>query len=191
MYRKISDISSGIKIILPYALSVVPMALVWVVQKNQQDGAVLLMWEVLLAFSAYAAWEDYSEKIVRNRLVLAMLGIWVLVLVPQMFVRTEVAVFLLFSGGIGLLLSGTLFLLLYVVSRKGLGGGDVKFMAVSGLYLGAEATLPAMLIGSLLTGATGLILILLKRIGKRDTMPLVPFLYAGMIVAMLTRGGMT
>ena len=76
-----------------------------------------------------------------------------------------------------------------MVSRKGLGGGDVKLMAVSGLYLGAGSVLPAMLYGSVLAAVTAGVLIALKKIGRKDAIPLVPFLYAGMLITVFIQGG--
>ena len=67
------------------------------------------------------------------------------------------------------------------------GGGDVKLMAVSGLYLGLDGVLPAMLYGSVLAAVAGLLLILGKKITPKDAIPLVPFLYIGMLLTLLIR----
>ena len=58
-------------------------------------------------------------------------------------------------------------------------------MAVSGLYLGVDV-LPTMLYGSVLSAAAGLCLLLAKKLGRRDTIPLAPFLYAGMLAVIFT-----
>lgn len=173
------------KSIVPYAGIPALCAALWVLQSNRQESVVLLLWELLLLFGYFAAWKDIREKRIPNKLVIAMLGIWVLVIVPQMFFRMEYALYLILSSAIGFLMAGIVFLVVYMVSRKGLGGGDVKLMAVSGLYLGTNHVLPAMLYGSVFAGVTGAILIVLKKIGLKDTIPLVPFLYAGMVLAVL------
>ena len=77
-------------------------------------------------------------------------------------------------------------MLIYIISRNGLGGGDVKFMAVAGLYLGFSGTVPAILYGTLLAAFTGLVLIVLKKLGRKDTMPLVPFLFVGIMITIFT-----
>ena len=58
-----------------------------------------------------------------------------------------------------------------------LGGGDVKFVAAAGLFLGFARIIPATLYGTILAALTGLALIALKKIGRKDKMPLAPFLY--------------
>ncbi len=73
--------------------------------------------------------------------------------------------------------------MVYLVSRGGLGGGDVKLMAASGLYLGFQKVMQAMLYGSILAALTGGGLILMRKIGRKDTIPLIPFLYAGILLS--------
>lgn len=174
----------NLKRIAPFAGIPVFCAILWVLQRNRQEAIVLLLWELLLLFGYLAAWRDIREQRIPNKLVIIMLGVWILVIVPQMFLRMEYTLYLVLSGVVGFLLAGTVFVIVYLVSRKGLGGGDVKLMAVSGLYLGTTNVLPAMLYGSVFAGVIGVILIISKKIGPRDTIPLVPFLYAGMVLAV-------
>ena len=174
---------------LPYLIAPVLILLLWITKREQTVPSVLLLQAVLLAFGAAASLWDLREKRIPNRLILYMLGAGVLIVVPQLFFQTEQALALLASGLIGALLGGILFLTVYMVSRKGLGGGDVKLMAVSGLYLGAGSVLPAMLYGSVLAAVTAGVLIALKKIGRKDAIPLVPFLYAGMLITVFIQGG--
>ena len=149
--------------------------------------AVLLLREVLLILGYAAAVKDFREQTVPNRLVLAMLEVWCMILVPQLFIHPETGLSLLFSGAVGALFAGVVFLTVYFVSRKGLGGGDVKLITVFGLYLGLDGVVPTMLYGTLLAAAAGGILIFLKKVGPKDTIPLVPFLYIGVVLTVLTR----
>lgn len=167
---------------LPY-LGILPAVGIFLLLKaGQQNAYTLLLRSLLLVFGYIAAWSDIREKRVSNRLVLIMLGAWVILLTPQLFYHTEQALMTALSGGLGFLSAGVLFLLVYFISRKGLGGGDVKLMAVSGLYLGLNGVFPAMLWGAILASAAGLLLIAAKKLGRKDTIPLVPFLYIGMLL---------
>lgn len=144
----------------------------------------LLNRAVLLVLGYIAAWGDFKEKRVSNRTVLIMLAAWMILLTPQLFYHTEEAVAAALSGVFGFLLAGVLFLLIYFISRKGLGGGDVKFMAAAGLFLGFNGVLPAMLWGAVLAAVTGLVLIVTKRMGRKDTISLIPFLYVGIVMTV-------
>lgn len=167
---------------LPIAAAVI-CAVCW----TRVEPVELLVRETLTVFGYVAAVSDWTEKRVPNMLLKCMLGAWVLILVPQLFFQPEKAVLRLLTSGLGLLIGGGIFLLVYLFSRGGLGGGDVKLMAVSGLYLGVQNVLPAMLYGSILASVVGCVLILMKKIGRKDAIPLVPFLYAGILLTMLFR----
>lgn len=169
---------------LPYVCLPFLMLGLWLVKAGRIEGIVLLLREIVLVFGYAAAIGDLRKKRVPNQLVLAMLGAWVVVMIPQLFLRTEYALALAAAGLIGFAVAGALFLVVYYVSRKGLGGGDVKFMAASGLYLGGSLVLPTMLYGSVLAAVVGLTLLLLKKVGRKDTIPLVPFLYVGMLLTI-------
>lgn len=168
-----------------YGLLLIICAGFWAIRGRRMDAFSLLLAEMLLVFGYLAAAVDWTEKRIPNTMVGAMLGAWVLVMVPQLFLHTEQTLGLILTGGAGALIGGGLFLAVYAVSRGGLGGGDVKLMTVSGLYLGIDGVLPAMLYGSVLTVLAAGILMLLKKIGRKDAIPLAPFLYVGMVLTML------
>lgn len=171
----------------PYAGLPVVTVLFLLLRWSLASPVVFLLREVLLVLGYAAAVKDFREQTVPNRLVLAMLGAWCMILVPQLFIHPETGLSLLLSGAVGALFAGVVFLTVYFVSRRGLGGGDVKLMTVFGLYLGLDGVVPAMLYGTLLPAAAGGILILLKKVGPKDAIPLVPFLYIGVVLTVLTR----
>ena len=80
---------------------------------------------------------------------------------------------------IGGTLCGVLFYCLYIAVRGGLGGGDVKFAAGLGLWLGWEAAIVAVWIAFLLGGIAAVVLLLTRRKGRRDGIPFGPFLAVG------------
>ncbi|WP_195986083.1 A24 family peptidase [Clostridium sp. D33t1_170424_F3] len=163
------------------------MALLWLVRFEDLDRFSLLLREMLLAFGYAAALGDAKNKLVPNRLVLVMLGGWMLAMTPQLFWQIEKTLPVLLSGVLGALLGGAVFLTVYLMSRHGLGGGDVKFMAVAGLYLGVQGVLPTMLAGSVLSAVIGLGLVLAGRMDRKGTMPLIPFLYIGILLTTFFR----
>jgi len=142
---------------------------------------------LIIVFGYVAAVLDLTVRKIPNTLILTMLGAWALTMTPKLFVDTEAAISLLLGALLGFGVGGGLFLLVYVVSRKGLGGGDVKFMAAAGLYLGFSGTMTSMLVGTILAALTGLVLILIKKLGRKDQMPLAPFIYAGILVTVFYR----
>ena len=173
--------------ILPYAGIPVFAALLPVIRAGKPELLSLLCDELLIVFGYVLTVSDLKSKRIPNSAVLAMLAAWALIVLPQVFIDTRQSVKLLIDSVIGSAVGGGLFLLVYIISRKGLGGGDVKFMAVAGLYLGYGSILPAMFCGTLLAMLTGIALILTKKIRRQDTIPLVPFLFAGILIALYFR----
>lgn len=172
---------------LSYAgLPVILLAL-WLVKGRDVELIRMILWSTLLAFVYFASLSDLREQRIPNRLVVAMLGAWILLMVPQLFFQTELALALALNGLLGGVAGGILFLLVYMTSRKGLGGGDVKLMTVSGLYLGLNGALPSILYGSILLEIVAVILILMKKIGRKDAIPLVPFLFVGMVLTLFVQ----
>ena len=172
------------KLLLPYAGLPVIIAAMMVFLIKRVDTFIFL-WLILIAIFGYiVAVSDLTTKRIPNTIILVMFGAWVLTMAPKLIVDTENALSLLFDALLGFAVGGGLFLIVYLVSKKGLGGGDVKFMAATGLYTGFSGTLTAMLCGSVLAALTGLILILAKKIGRKDPMPLAPFIYAGILITI-------
>jgi len=144
----------------------------------------LLLNYVLLFFGWVVAFHDYRHKKIPNSYVLSFFAVWVLITVPRLFADIDGTLLLLWDSTLGAVLSFVLFILVYIISRKGIGGGDVKFMTVAGLYLGLNGVLPAILYASVLTAITGGVLILSKRIGRKDSLPFAPFLYVSFIIVV-------
>lgn len=173
-----------LKPVVPYlGIPVLGLAL-WLIHGPEYDAFTLLAYELLVGFGYVAALSDLRSKRIPNEYIVAMFAAWIMIMVPQLFVNTESALSSLKNAIAGFGLGGGLFLLVYLISRKGLGGGDVKLMAAFGLYLGFGNVLPAMLYGSILSALTALILVLLKRIGRKDAIPLAPFLYIGVLLTI-------
>ncbi|TDA67735.1 MAG: prepilin peptidase [Clostridia bacterium] len=72
-----------------------------------------------------------------------------------------------------------------LASRGGMGGGDVKLAAVAGLYLGWRLALTGLFLGVVAGGVMAVVMLALRRVGRRDPIPFGPFLAVGFWVAMV------
>lgn len=82
-----------------------------------------------------------------------------------------------FAGGAGMLVLAWLGEKIF--KREALGGGDIKLMVGIGTVLGWVGPMGSLLIGSLLGGIAGLILILIRKKKREETLPFGPFLSLG------------
>ncbi len=83
------------------------------------------------------------------------------------------------------LLGGTGATLLGLAARGGFGLGDAKLIAMLGAVLGAALPL-ALMAAAVVSGAVALPVLLLR--GRGATVPLVPFLAVGAVVAVVCTG---
>jgi leader peptidase (prepilin peptidase)/N-methyltransferase len=89
------------------------------------------------------------------------------------------------SSILGVVLGGGVFFLVAVISRGGMGGGDIKLIAMIGAFLGWQAVLITIFLGAFTGAVTGLALILLGKKGRKDMVPFGPFLALGALLAMV------
>ncbi|MDH5527154.1 MAG: prepilin peptidase [Nitrospirota bacterium] len=85
----------------------------------------------------------------------------------------------------GVVLGGGLFLVIAVVSRGGMGGGDIKLIAMIGAFLGWQAVLLTTVVAATTGSLVGLVLMALYGKGRKYAVPFGPFLSAGALVSLL------
>jgi len=85
-------------------------------------------------------------------------------------------------GGGSLFLVATLYQWLF--KREGMGGGDVKLLAMIGAFLGWKAVILTILLGSLIGSIIGIIIMVLKGKDFKYAIPFGPFLSLGAVIAL-------
>jgi len=85
---------------------------------------------------------------------------------------------------IGIVMGGGLFLVIILVSRGGMGGGDMKLGAMLGAFLGWKALLFALFAAIVLGGVVAIAVLVSGLRGRKDPIPFGPFLAAGGAMAL-------
>ncbi len=117
---------------------------------------------------------DFKTKTIPNGLVLFGLITGISYKICIFILYTNISVIL--NSTLGLLIGGGFLLLVAVITKGGMGGGDIKLMGTLGLWLGIKATILTMFISFLIGGVISAILLLFrkKRIGQ--AIPFGPFI---------------
>jgi leader peptidase (prepilin peptidase)/N-methyltransferase len=84
----------------------------------------------------------------------------------------------------GIALGAGLFVAVILLSRGGMGGGDLKFGAMLGAFLGWQALLVALFVGVVLGGMSAVALLASGRLARKDAIPFGPFLAIGGAVTL-------
>jgi leader peptidase (prepilin peptidase)/N-methyltransferase len=85
---------------------------------------------------------------------------------------------------LGILLGGGLFVAIILVSRGGMGGGDLKLGAMLGAFLGWQALLVGLFVAVMLGGISAVALLASGRVARKDAIAFGPFLAVGGVVAL-------
>jgi leader peptidase (prepilin peptidase)/N-methyltransferase len=159
------------------ALYVLVVALKW------GDALQMTLGLVLVTFLVPIAVIDLDLKIIPNKLTgpAAVLALALGAVLEPSYLPEQLA------AGAGALI---FFLLPALIHQKGMGMGDVKLVAVLGLYLG-RAVAPAIFIALILGVVVGAAVIASKGVsdGRRTKVPFGPFLAVGAIVAFFVGDG--
>jgi len=126
---------------------------------------------------------DYREQIIPDGLVLTMLGSTIIykALIYSFYTMNIT----LLDGILGFLIAGLFFLLITLVSNGGMGGGDIKLIAVLGLILGLKKVWLCILLAFVLGGIISIFLLAFKIKTRKDPIPFGPFIVLGFLMTVL------
>ena len=125
---------------------------------------------------------DLYHQIIPDGISLPGIGVGLLtsLVIPQVtFFNSLVGILL---GGGSLFLVATLYE--WIFKREGMGGGDVKLLAMIGAFLGWKAVILTILLSSLIGSITGILIMILKGKDFKYAIPFGPFLSMGAVIAL-------
>lgn len=157
-------------------------------------GAELIKALLLTAFLIVITFIDYDHQLIFDKTLLWLAGTGMVL--NMAFSNNFLAGYL--GGGVPLighvgvlnmvaasLGGGGIMLLIALISRGGMGGGDVKFVAALGIWLGFKLVLLVLLLSFLLGGVIGLVAIILRLKGRKDFIPFGPFIAIAAFIGFL------
>lgn len=129
---------------------------------------------------------DWEKGLILNKIVLPAIGATIVISAAFSLFLPDVEIVPFIGraaagGGIGL----ALFLLIVIVSRGGMGWGDIKLAALIGLVTGFPLVFVALLIGVILGGVVAVLLLVFKIKKRKEAIPFGPFLAIAAIVTLL------
>jgi len=93
--------------------------------------------------------------------------------------------FSIYKGVLGGAVGFAALALVVLISRGGMGWGDVKMAGLIGLMTGFPAVFPALLLGIVAGGFIAALLLLTGKKSRKDAVPFGPFLALGAFVALI------
>lgn len=146
---------------------------------------VLMKWSTLFWLVYLLANVDYHEKKIPNKIVFTLLLLRMVFLAYEVIVNLSywktVVVYPLLGAAIG----GMIMALAMFVSRNGVGMGDVKLFIVIGAFVGSTEILATMFYTFMISALCGIVLLITKKAGLKDSIPMAPFACAGVAIEYL------
>lgn len=136
-------------------------------------GIILLIYIGLLIIVARIDWES---RIIYDRfhimiLILAIMNIW---LFREQSIKSSLIGAVIIAGPM---------LILAIIIPGAFGGGDIKLMAVSGLFLGTTSIICAMVLGLFTGGVYSALMLKCGKLSRKDSFAFGPFLAIGLAAA--------
>ena len=133
---------------------------------------------ILIAFFIVITFIDYDHQLILDKVLLWLSGAGVAI---NLWTGSVEPLNMLMAS----LLGGGLLLIIALVSRGGMGGGDIKFAAALGLCFGWQYLLLTLLLSFIIGGMGGVLLIVGKMKSRKDFIPFGPFIALGAFFSLL------
>lgn len=168
----------GIKYSLRYPLVEIMTGLLFVICGFfKLPGISLVLLWICVSLLIVIAFIDIDHQIIMDRMQILLL------LFSSLYVYATSNNYL--DHLLGAFLAGGLMLIIYLVSRGGMGAGDVKLSFVLGLLLGLKSAIVCLMFAFLFGGIVGVILLSFKIKSRKDPIPFGPFLCLGAFVSLI------
>ena len=133
----------------------------------------VIFWEYLLL----SAWIDFNTKKIPNQLFIVLLAVRSVGILAEMSLENENPVSIIISSLSGMLAGGFIILVCRLVSRGGIGAGDVKLFAVTGFFFGLIPVMNILFYSTFISALAAGLLLITKKAKMKSTLTLGPFVF--------------
>lgn len=140
---------------------------------------------ILLYALPVLAWIDKKEKKLPNQILGVLALIRCVILVGEIASYTALWEEFLAHAFLGAAFSFVLMMAAYYISKKAIGMGDVKLLAIMGFYLGFSLNYTVLFVSLLFAAAYAVWNMLRKKLEAKDEIAFAPFVSAGLWLVLL------
>jgi leader peptidase (prepilin peptidase)/N-methyltransferase len=157
----------------------------WIAAQRFEEDLTVLGFGILIAVGLRLMLIDIDTHLLPSSIMYRAIAVAIPLLTLAAFTDDTGSISTMFLGA---LIMWVLMKTLEVLSRGDLGGGDVRLALLLGLYTGwlsLEHVAIAVVAGFAAAGLFALVLVVLRRAGRRTHIAFGPFLIAGALLAVL------
>lgn len=140
---------------------------------------LILMYGVLII-----AYIDSQTHLIPNFILVGLFFIRMVLLAVELVIYPTARMELLANAFGGLVIGFLIFIIAYFISRKGIGMGDVKLVAVIGFYTGTAVLYAIMILSLVCCVVYSLVQLARRKLTTKDYLPFGPFVAIGTVLAL-------
>ena len=144
-----------------------------------------LRWEVAAALTILTAWSDYKSKLIPNPMIIVAISASIVISVCEVIFGFKSWQACLATAGFGVLVCGGVMVLSRILTRGGVGFGDVKLFIALGLLLTLRGCINVLVYSMLSAFVVSVTMLILRKKTIHDDLPLAPFVFIGVVVSIL------
>lgn len=146
-------------------------------------GYIKIVITSLLLMSAAVI--DFYTKKIPNFIPIAFLGSGIVMLIAEFAFMRESFLILLAGSLVGLVVGFLCLFAMSLITKGGIGMGDVKLISTMGFLCGIAASFYSFFLATVFCLFVTIILLILKRKKMKDELPFGPFLFLGYILTII------
>ena len=166
----------NLKSILVFVLVEVVLVIIY-----KKYGINLKFFNYVALFSVliFASLTDLRDRSIPNRLIIIGFSLGII------FSAVTISFDVIFNSFLGAIVSGGMLLILSLLSKGGIGMGDVKLLACTGLYFGFYNAMAVVIVATILSGLFAIALLITKKYKQESSIPFAPFIFLGSFITLL------
>ena len=167
-----------------FVIAYVLIAVISVFVFNRKDMPLPLVIEYMIFWEAVflCAVIDLKVKKIPNKIILILFVVRIVGLIFEYIHDGAFSTDKLIFSGLGLLVGGLFMLICMLLSKGGVGAGDVKLIAVIGLYYGLAGVLSILMVTLFFAAIYSIVMLLTKKAKMKSTLPMAPFIFIGLSI---------
>lgn len=154
---------------------------------GSKNEAILSIANALAMLSVLwaCAWSDAKAYIIPNRVLLLGLVMRAVIIAAESLSTPEKLGYILISSFVASVALLIVSMLCRLISSKAIGFGDIKLLALMGLFLKTDGVWDVMLCSMVASFLFSLYLLIFKKANRQTEIPFAPLLLAGMLISII------
>lgn len=149
------------------------------------DIFTYVKYSILVIFVIVIAFIDLRTYTIPLILIYILIGLRVFLIMIEILLYNSMIMDIIQLYGYGVLFALAISFIVYYISKKGLGEGDIMLISIIGSYIGLYNIMAVYFLSSIVMLVIALFLILIKKNKMNDVFPMVPAIAISLVLNTL------